>query len=290
MADKAWGGRQHDSNGCRTPQTLRRCLRRPRIVLPLLIAGVIFFATNPTVGRVWRGVHSCASQKWAALNDHQYELGQSIHTLEALGFKPEAVLDIGANEGNWVTGMKQKFPAAKFFCVEGNEALEHILKPRVEALGVPYRIAIVGDTEKDVVFNIMCDGGPCSGGSSVFQENTRYGQGERTETRHMTTIDKLVHDAGVGPFQMIKLDIQGAEKIALQGATEVLKSVQVVVLETSNVEYNKGAPETLEMLNFMDSVGFKIFDITETHRKPVVAGEDSHSCATQQRELSCAHS
>jgi hypothetical protein len=34
-------------------------------------------------------------------------------------------------------------------------------------------MAIVGDEEKDVTFNIMCDGGPCSGGSSVFQENTQ---------------------------------------------------------------------------------------------------------------------
>ena len=37
--------------------------------------------------------------------------------------------------------------------------------------------------------------------------------------------------------------------------TETLKSVEAIVLETSNVEYNKGAPETLEVLNFMDSVG-----------------------------------
>jgi FkbM family methyltransferase len=280
MSGRAWGGQEHEKS-CRSPQALRRCLRRPRIALPFLVVLVIFLATNSTVGRLWRGVHSCASQKWAALNDGQYELGESIHTLESLGFEPQSVLDIGANEGNWVTAMKTKLPEASFFCVEGNEALEKILKPRVEALGVPYRIAIVGDTEKDVVFNVMCDGGPCSGGSSVFQENTRYGEGERTETRHMTTIDKLVDAAGVGPFQMIKLDIQGAEVIALQGATEVLKSVQVIVLETSNVEYNKGAPETLEVLNFMDSIGFKVFDITETHRKPVRAGEDSHSCAAQ---------
>ena len=124
----------------------------------MVLALIIFLGTNPTVGRLWRGVRSCASQKWAALNDGQYELGESIHTLESLGFQPQAVLDIGANEGNWVTTMKKKLPEAKFFCVEGNEALEKILKPRVESLGVPYRIAIVGDAEKDVTFNIMCDG------------------------------------------------------------------------------------------------------------------------------------
>jgi hypothetical protein len=92
----------------------------------------------------------------------------------------------------------------------------------------------------------------------------------------MTTIDKLVQEAGVGPFQMIKLDIQGkmpvlaraqpspgatlhvrpsfdleaglivapgAEIVALKGAAAVLKTVEVIVTETSNVEYNKGAPQ-----------------------------------------------
>ena len=81
---------------------------------------------------------------------------------------------------------------------------------------MPYRIAIVGDEEKEVTFNIMCDGGPCSGGSSVFQENTKYGAGERTETRHMTTIDNIVKEAGVGPFQMIKLDVQARLRKSLE--------------------------------------------------------------------------
>jgi len=71
--------------------------------------------------------------------------------------------------------------------------------------------------------------------------------------------------------------VQGAEMLALKGATETLRTIDVIVTETSNVEYNKGAPETLEILNFMDRLGFKIFDITETHRKPLRSGEDSHA-------------
>ena len=65
--------------------------------------------------------------------------------------------------------------------------------------------------------------------------------------------------------------------LALKGAAQTLRTIDVIVTETSNVEYNKGAPETLEILNFMDRLGFKIFDITETHRKPLRSGEDSHA-------------
>jgi hypothetical protein len=66
------------------------------------------------------------------------------------------------------------------------------------------------------------------------------------------------------PFDLLKIDIQGAEKIALTGATETLKSVEVILAETSNVEYNKGAPSTVEMLSFFDSLGFQIFDIVRS--------------------------
>ena len=48
---------------------------------------------------------------------------------------------------------------------------------------------------------------------------------------------------------------------------ETLKSVQVILAETSHVEYNKGAPSTVEMLSFFDSIGFQVFDIVEVHRK-----------------------
>ena len=218
--------------GLQTHRFLRRCASRRRNLVPFALVGIIFLATNPTVGRLWRGTRRCAGENWARVGDHTYELGESLLTLQALGFHPSAVLDIGANEGNWARSIHEKLPAASIFMIEGSaspspkpaappscpppaqswlltdQALEKILQPAAAEIGMPYRIAIVGDEEKEVTFNIMCDGGPCSGGSSVFQENTKYGAGERTETRHMTTIDKIVKEAGVGPFQMIKLDVQ----------------------------------------------------------------------------------
>ena len=72
------------------------------------------------------------------------------------------------------------------------------------------------------------------------------------------------------PFDFLKIDIQGAEKIALTGAKETLKTVEVILAETSNVEYNKGAPSTVEMLSFFDSIGFQIFDVV---RRPLCIAE-----------------
>ena len=198
------------------------------------------------------------------------ELDKAMKELEALGFTPQHILDVGANEGRWGDEMQARVPGADFFHIEGNVKLEHFLKDK----GRPYRIAIVGDEEKPVTFFKLCDGGLCSGGSSVFVENTKYGPGMIKEERQMTTIDKLVSEArndGTLPrdhqFDFLKIDVQGAEKIALTGAKETLRSVQIILAETSNVEYNKGAPGTTEMLVFFESIGFQLFDIVELHRK-----------------------
>lgn len=262
MTDRAWGGRAHETS-YRTPRQCKKCISRPRIFIPLVCL-IVFLATNSTIGQLWRGFRGCAGQHWAQLGDHQYALGESIHTLQTLGFQPHQVLDIGANEGNWVTAMHAKLPGATFFCVEGNQALEHILKPRAAALGVPYRIAIVGDEEKDVTFNIMCDGGPCSGGSSVFQENTQYGAGERKETRHMTTIDALVRDAGVGPFQMIKLDIQGAPATAHRCCPLAAGGAAAIPSARHGERYERAQPSTMRVC--ASSVGCWLFQARRSSR------------------------
>lgn len=186
-----------------------------------------------------------------------------MRELKGLGFEPKRILDVGANEGTWTADMAKTVPGAEFFQIEGNAGLE----PDLKARGRPYRIAIVGDEEKTVTFYKLCNEGLCSGASSVFQENTVWGEQMAKEERQMTTIDKIVAEDGQAPFDMIKIDVQGAEIIAMAGATETLKSVQVILAETSNVEYNKGAPGTLEVLNHYDKMGFEIFDISEIHRK-----------------------
>jgi hypothetical protein len=120
------------------------------------------------------------------------ELTKAMKELESLGFVPHHILDVGANEGNWADEARDNWAqGAPFFQIEANQALEHFLKEK----GNPYIIAIVGDEEKTVTFHKLCDGGACSGGSSVFQENTIHGPGMIKQVRQMTTIDTILKDA-----------------------------------------------------------------------------------------------
>ena len=66
---------------------------------------------------------------------------------------------------------------------------------------------------------------------------------------------------------MVKLDTQGYELEVLRGASRVLASVEVVLLEVSLIPINKGAPSFAEVVRFMADRGFKLFDFCSQIRR-----------------------
>ena len=65
---------------------------------------------------------------------------------------------------------------------------------------------------------------------------------------------------------MLKVDAQGAECLILQGARRVLQSVEVLLLELSVGNYNPGGPLWLDVHTFVDTLGFRAWDVAELHR------------------------
>jgi hypothetical protein len=54
----------------------------------------------------------------------------------------------------------------------------------------------------------------------------------------------------------------------LKGSTRILQQTEVVLLELSLIEINRGAPLIAEMIAFMKDHGFVLYDIVEFHRRP----------------------
>ena len=47
-----------------------------------------------------------------------------------------------------------------------------------------------------------------------------------------------------------------------------MANAQFILLETQNLEYNLGAPDTAQVLIAMQDLGFQLYDITEIHHLP----------------------
>jgi FkbM family methyltransferase len=195
-----------------------------------------------------------------------------LRRLRTLGFIPEGILDIGAYEGAWMRMAKTVFPESKVLMVEAQPEKEPLLSAACKAYNgsVKYLITLLGQSNQEAVpfFQMRTQFG--STGSSVYEEQVTL-EGRPLDRQivalKMIRLDDLPASHSARHFQLIKLDVQGAELDVLSGGSRILHGAEAVLLEVSFVEYNKGAPQFADVVAFMNAKGFVVFDILDCYRE-----------------------
>lgn len=180
------------------------------------------------------------------------------------------ILDVGAHSGDWTRTMNKLFQDAKFMMVEGNPKKTKVLSAYTAQSGHQFDIAIVGDKPKTVTFHAHKHFN--TGGSIFREENYKYWKPHVIEkfTADMVTIDSIVKRREFGPVDMLKIDIQGAEFLALLGATETLATAKYVMLEASVHQYNPGAAGFADINTLLEHQGFRLYDIIDLRHDKLV--------------------
>jgi FkbM family methyltransferase len=183
---------------------------------------------------------------------------ERLYILKNKGFKPSVIYDIGAYTGSWSADISKVFRESQFFLFEANDS--HT--PALQKLQFPYFIATLGDQERQVDFFSNN-----SSGDSIFRERTKHYLDDQCQIKQvsMTTLEKMVQEHALPLPDLIKLDVQGAEKMILQGGRSVVLHAEAIILETKVIEYNLGAPLFYEMITFMDQLGYQFHDVLEFH-------------------------
>lgn len=193
-------------------------------------------------------------------------MSETMHGIAARGFVPTIVVDGGANVGNWTRMAVDVFPAARFHVIEPQPACGAALAvlerayPTVQVHRVAAsrprcdRVRMADATAGSTGARVLLDGEPA--------EDERW--------LPAATLDDLVADT-LRPDDrvLLKLDIEGHELDALLGATRLLPSVHVVVIEVQFYAVNWNAlPTFLDVALELNRLGFEMYDVAALGSRP----------------------
>lgn len=197
--------------------------------------------------------------------DTRTSLAEVLTHAKKNGLAPRTVIDVGAAWGKWSRACANVFSDARYFMVEPLEEyraqLEVVTK---EMNNAQFAQTVVGQTEGVVTFHVH----PDLEGSSIYLEDE---DGVNGTPRRLpcATLNTLRRTHALEPPFLLKLDVQGAELEALRGGTEVLRDAEYVILEVSLFSMCRGAPAFDEVISFMKTHDFVIYDVLGLLYRPL---------------------
>lgn len=173
-------------------------------------------------------------------------------------FVPKTIYDIGACVLHWTQKAQAIWPESEIVLFDATDAFESLYIKS----GLNYHINVISNESNKVVRFYQNNNN--FAGNSYYRENPKYSPAasylfdESSVVKLNTiTLDDLVFNKFLNLPQMIKIDVQGAELDVLKGADKTLKTCEHLIIELRNVEYNIGSPEKEEIINYLQTKGFK---------------------------------
>lgn len=174
---------------------------------------------------------------------------------------PRIVIDCGANVGQAARNLRQAYPHARIYCFEPVSDVFARLAPAARELQACAVQAAVSDItgwadinltashESNSLLGYLAEGNPLE----------KYHRVRGSEHVRTLRLDDWCAQERIDPSEVdvLKLDVQGAELMALDGAPRMLRHVQLVMLEVAFVPYYAGCPLFDDVDGYMIAHGFR---------------------------------
>lgn len=179
-----------------------------------------------------------------------------LYKLKESGFEPKTIYDIGSCVLHWTKIAHDVWPSAEIVLFDANPHCEFLYKDYKYHIGILSNVA----DHKKFYLNL---GSP--GGASYYREvgdrmsEKLYPDSQFVEMAS-TTLDSVVASKGFPLPDLVKMDIQGAEKDVIEGGKNTLSHARRLIVELPHVEYNKNAPSKESTIDLITSTGWTLTD------------------------------
>lgn len=178
-----------------------------------------------------------------------------LHHLKELGFDPKVIVDGGAHRGSFACSAHKVFPSAVIHMVEPQPSCLPLLKELCSDRR--FRMHPCALSDRQGTLPMICKPTPDTGAHIPAADRLA----ETTMHVEATTLDQLfASDCRQSDRALLKLDLQGHELPALEGALKLLARVEMIITEVTFLRW-QGLPTRAELERFLDARGFDLFEV-----------------------------
>lgn len=185
--------------------------------------------------------------------------------IAARGFTPAGIIDVGANRGDWTKMVHAVFPSADFILIEPQVEMRKSLDTLCAGIEAEWIQAGAGREPGSLYLTVWDDLAGSSFRPSV--DPGKIATGKQRETSVVTLDDVVTSRPGFSP-DLVKLDIQGFEMEALEGASSLFGSTELFVIETALFPFLDDQTIASDLIVFLKEKGYEIYDVVEYMRRP----------------------
>jgi FkbM family methyltransferase len=165
-------------------------------------------------------------------------------------------LDLGAYRGDYIQFMLNFLPPQSITSVEMDKLTFNYLKNRFGNIGVKLLNLAISNKKGTIDYFQGCEGG-CPNIFGVHENNSFVGP--KIGVIETNTLDNIFLNM---TFDIVKIDIEGAEIKALEGGIEILKKSRIIMIECHT---DSEFPSIMRLL--IDDIGKDVYCLKYFHKK-----------------------